>query len=341
MSIEVPATTRKRRTWSRFTERKAPTEYEFVSHDLHWHYKPGQVPWEMAPDHVWNRWYIENRNDSPFTCSDWNTFRDPDMLVYRTYVKMQDEAETYVDGVIDDHEVREAYGTLSEEWLHALSEGYTPFRYVGHALLMAATYVMSMAPSSYISNAAAFQGGDELRRIQRIAYQTRQLQLHHPVRGFGDDRPRWESGESWQPLRRVLERLLAERDWGKAFAQLNFVVKPAVDAVFNEVVADAAEANDDGLTAMMHRNLHLDTLRSRRWSTALVNTAIEDSPGNRPVLAGWIAEAVTETTEAVAQAGTLLSTSAAPVAADEVRKAVGEVIDAGLREIGVESATRS
>ncbi|GEL24811.1 hypothetical protein PSU4_37650 [Pseudonocardia sulfidoxydans NBRC 16205] len=55
----------KRRSWSRYSERRIPTEYEFVSHDLHWHYKPGQTPWEMSPDHVWNRWYVEHRNDSP------------------------------------------------------------------------------------------------------------------------------------------------------------------------------------------------------------------------------------------------------------------------------------
>jgi toluene monooxygenase system protein E len=94
----------------------------------------------------------------------------------------------------------------------ALREGYTPFRYAGHALLMSATYVMVMAPSTYISNAVAFQADDELRRIQRIAYQTCQLGRHHPAMGFGDDRDRREEDACWQPLCKVLERLLAEKD---------------------------------------------------------------------------------------------------------------------------------
>jgi hypothetical protein len=68
---------------------------------------------------------------------------------------------------------RGSYAALEPDWVEALRSGYTPFCYAGHALLMAATYVLSMAPSSYISNAIAFQEGDELRRIQRIAYRAR------------------------------------------------------------------------------------------------------------------------------------------------------------------------
>jgi len=326
MSPEAAAATRRRRTWSRYTERRIPTEYEFVSHDLHWHYKPGQTPWEMSPDHVWNRWYIENRNESPFRCSDWNQFRDPDALVYRTYVRLQDDAETYIDGVIDDGERRGSYARLSGAWLDALRDGYTPFRYAGHALLMAATYVMAMAPSSYISNAVAFQAGDELRRIQRIAYQTCQLARHYPALGFGDDRGRWEDGAAWQPLREVLERLLATRDWGAVFTQLNLVVKPAVDAVFNDLLAAAAAANGDDLTAVMHRNLQLDSLRSRRWSAELVQVALRDTPANDRVLRDWIDAAEPAVTDAVVAASRPLSTPAFELDPDQVRHAAADAI---------------
>ncbi|MGD9526915.1 toluene hydroxylase [Pseudonocardia sp.] len=326
----MSAPTRRRRSWSRYTERRVPTEYEFVSHDLHWHYKPGQTPWEMSPDHVWNRWYIEHRNDSPLQCSDWNAFRDPDMLVYRTYVRMQDTAETYVDGLIDDHESRGSYAALAPQWLDALGRGYTPFRYVGHALLMAATYVMSMAPSSYLSNAVAFQAGDELRRVQRIAYQARQLQIHHPGRGFGEDRERWERDPAWQPLRRAVETHLAERDWGRSVATLCLVLKPAVDAVFNVRLAEAADAHGDELTAMMHRNLQLDSLRSRRWSAALARTAITDRAENRGLLLRWAGEVRADVTDAVVDASALLSTPTFELDPSGTRAQVDEAIEASL-----------
>lgn len=342
MSTDSPVATtstleRRRRTWSRFTDKRVPTEYEFVSHDLHWHYKPGQMPWEMAPDHVWNRWYVEHRNDSLFRCSDWNRFHDPDGLVYRTYVRMQDEAETYVDGVIDDAEGRDGYAELEAEWLLALRDGYTTFRYVGHALLMAATYVMSMAPSSYISNAAAFQAGDELRRVQRIAYQTRQLQLHHPAHGFGADRERWEGAPAWQPLRKVIEQLLGERDWGKAVAQLNLVVKPAVDALLNDVLAEAAAAHGDELTARLHRNLALDSARSGRWTAELARVAIADEPANADTLAGWAQEAREECVRALTDVAALLSTPSFPLDPGAMRSRLDGAVLAALSAAGVKA----
>ncbi len=339
-SPSTPGTTstteRRRRTWSRFTAKRVPTEYEFVSHDLHWHYKPGQTPWEMAPDHVWNKWYIEYRNESPFRCSDWNQFHDPDGLVYRTYVRQQDEAETYVDGVIDDVEGRDGYARLDAEWVAALREGYTTFRYVGHALLMASTYLMSMAPSSYISNTAAFQAGDELRRVQRIAYQTRQLQLHHPEQGFGVDRERWEGVPAWQPLRKVIEQLLGERDWGKAFAQLNLVVKPAVDALLNGIVAEAAAAHGDELTSMLHRNLQIDSARSGRWSAALVRTATSDEPNNALVLQKWISEVRGPAVDALVDASALLSTSRFDLDPAATRARLDQAVQDALVTAGLE-----
>jgi toluene monooxygenase system protein E len=334
-AAESAAPASRRRTWSRFAPKKMPTEYEFVSHDLHWHYKPGQPPWEIAPDHVWNTYYTEHRNDSPFQCGDWNQFRDPDGLVYRTYVRMQDAAETYVDGVIDDVEGQGGYADLDSEWVEALRQGYTPFRYVGHALMMASTYVMSMAPSSYISNAAAFQAGDELRRIQRVAYQARQLDRYHPHPDGVADRPKWEASAEWQPLRKVLELLLAERDWGKSFAQLNLVVKPAIDALYNEVLADAAAANGDDLTSMMHRNLQVDSERSRRWTGALCGTAISDTPTNAALLADWASEIVDTATDAVLEASSLLSTGRFPLADDRTRAAVCRSIESAVLEAGL------
>jgi toluene monooxygenase system protein E len=329
MTIDTPAA-RRRRTWSRYGDRKVPTEYEFVSHDLHWHYKPGQTPWEMSPDFVWNRWYIGNRDQSPFACADWNRFRDPDQLVYRTYIRMQNEAEIYVDGLIDDHEASGSYAGLQADWVEALRGGYTPFRYAGHALLMVATYVMSMAPSSYISNAIAFQAGDELRRIQRIAYQARQLQRHYPALDIGSDRRRWEDEDAWQPLRKVMEQLLAQQDWGKAFVQLNFAVKPAIDAVFNLRLAEAAVANGDTLTAIMHRNLHADSLRSRRWSAALLRVAAADRPANRDLAQTWIDAVRAEAADAVTAASSLLSTPRFPLEPGMTRHIVDAEVEAGI-----------
>ena len=59
----------------------------------------------------------------------------------------------------------------------------TPSRYPCHGFQQVEAYIGYMAPSSYITNAAAFSSADFLRRVTTIAYRTRELQIGPP--GFG------------------------------------------------------------------------------------------------------------------------------------------------------------
>jgi hypothetical protein len=54
--------------------------------------------------------------------------------------------------------------------------------------------------------------------------------------------------------------------------------------------AESSRRPTDDLTALMHRNLQLDAVRSRRWSVALAQVAVTDAPANAQVLSGWIGE---------------------------------------------------
>ena len=72
---------------------------------------------------------------------------------------------------------------------------------------MVASYIGQMAPSGRIVITAALQAGDEMRRVQRIAYRVRQLQQFY--RGFAtDSKARWQTDAMWQPLRIAIEKLL-------------------------------------------------------------------------------------------------------------------------------------
>ena len=91
---------------------------------------------------------------------------------YRSYTELQDEKEDVIDGLlrqIDD----EGYDDgLSEVWVDFLDRWYAPLRFPAHGLQMLAAYVAQMAPASRVTNCAAFQAADELRRVQRIVYRT-------------------------------------------------------------------------------------------------------------------------------------------------------------------------
>ena len=91
------------KTWSHLvSQRRRPSEYEIVSTNLLWS-TDGEMPWALSPDIDMNQWYLKYRNQSPIKHKDWDSFRDPDELVYRTYNIQQDGQETYIDGLLDEH----------------------------------------------------------------------------------------------------------------------------------------------------------------------------------------------------------------------------------------------
>ena len=102
-------------------------------------------------------------------------------------------------------------------------------------------YIGYMAPSSYITNAAAFATADFLRRVTTVAYRTRELQIARPDSGIGSaERSLWEGHDGWQPARKAVEYALVSYDFGEAFTALNLVLGPTLDDVLLTQLGRAA-----------------------------------------------------------------------------------------------------
>jgi toluene monooxygenase system protein E len=276
------ARARRQRTWSRLGNLgRIPTEYEIVTHGMN-HTTSFPTPLEAGPNTFGNRWISEHRDAVAVRVDSWDGFRDPDEMTYRKYNKRQDAAEMFVDQALEEYgERRDIDRAHDPRWLSALGVLLTPQRYPVHGLQMVASYVAQLAPSSYITNAATFQAADELRRVQRIAYRTKQLDLTHPTLGFGrSERGIFETHERWQGVREAIESLLVVFDWDEAFAALDLVIKPAYDEIFLRGLADVCRRAGDELDALVLDSLWHDAERSRRWSTALVRFALA-RPENR------------------------------------------------------------
>ncbi|MEW6269783.1 MAG: aromatic/alkene monooxygenase hydroxylase subunit beta [Thermodesulfobacteriota bacterium] len=279
------------RTWSALAARKRrPTEYEVVTYDLHYRTRNPDAPYELDPDLFMNRWYKRHANAVRLQHDDWNAFRDPDELVYRTYTAMQDAAEEYVDRLLDEHDRAGHDRTLDPAWVATLARLYTPGRYPLHAVQMASAYLAQMAPASTITNCAVFQEADAFRWVSRTAYRTCELGKSHPGAGFGAERAVWEDDSAWQGFRELFERTLVAWDWDEHLVALTLVAKPALDETWVRQLGAAARACGDGLLAMLHDAQLRDAERARRWTGALVRFACE-RPGNAAivddVLAAW------------------------------------------------------
>ncbi len=278
------------KTWSKLAKNKRrPSEYEIVTTNLQTRNRHRDQAYELspAPDLAMNEWYRKHVFDSPLQHDDWEEFRDPDQLIYRVYTRTQDVQESYVDGLLDDHNEICHDAGLQAEWLDVLEHLYTPRRYLQTALQMGAAYLLQIVPASTLTAASGFQEGDEFRWLQRIAYRTRELQQAHPERGFAaKEREHWEKHDALQGLRELMELTLATYDWGEAFVALNLIAKPAADETMREL-GSAARHFDDHLLAALADNQMRDCDRSRRWSAALVEFCA-DHGDNKAVIQGWI-----------------------------------------------------
>lgn len=278
------------RTWPHLAKRRRrPSEYEIVSTDLHWR-TVFQDYSELSPSLPINQWYRRYGRESPLRHDDWDAFRDPDELIYRTYNAMQDGQEAYVDGLLDEHDELGHDATLPAVWLDVLARLYTPARYPLHAVQMASAYLVIMTPASTMTNCAAFQMGDALRWVARLAYRTRELAKRHPGHGFAEaERRVWETDPAWQGFRELCERMLATYDWGEAFVALNVVTKPAIEAALLRQLAKAGRACGDTLLGLLADAQLRDSERSRRWTKALVEFAATKD-GNTRILEDWTAK---------------------------------------------------
>jgi toluene monooxygenase system protein E len=273
--------------WHLLPQRRMPTEYEIVTSKLLCYTGEGFTGKRFELDVPLLDWYKRFQQDSPLTCTSWEKFRDPRETTYTKYTEIQRDKEIFVDGILEEIELSGYDGRLSPGWLQVLSRVIAPLRYPGHGLQMLASYVGQMAPSGRIVITATLQAGDEMRRVQRIAYRVRQLQLLYP--GFASDsRARWQADILWQPLRIAIEKLLICFDWAEAFVGLNLVLKPLIDELFMNHLSDLALREGDYLLGQVFYSLNEDCRWHREWSQALTRMVIEDNSQNIGTIQGWI-----------------------------------------------------
>lgn len=279
------------KTWSHLAaRRRKPSEYEIVSANLHFNDRDPNAPYELDPDMFMNTWYKKYNRGSPLKHDDWNAFRDPDEVVYRTYTMMQDGQENYVFGLFDQFNAREHDKMLSPGWAGTLARMYTPARYLFHTVQMASAYVGQMAPASTITSCNYFQMADAFRWLSHTAYRTKELSLTVQDKGFArDERTYWETDPVWQGFRELMEKVLVTWDWAEAFVALNLVAKPAIEEAVLRKLGESARHNGDILLGLVTDAQLIDVARHRRWTAALTKMALEKQ-GNAEVIRGWIAK---------------------------------------------------
>jgi len=275
---------RPRTYWHLAELTRKPNEYDIGTSRLLYHPDRGfEVPTPVSA------WYERFGRGSALVCRDWERFRDPRETTYASYTALQSQKETFVDGLFRSAEETGYDARLSAAWMAALDRTIGPLRYPVHGLQMVCAYVGQLAPSGRIVVTCLLQSADEVRRIERFAYRTRQLRESRPSFAVAA-RAAWEKDALWQPLRRALEQLLVTYPWGEAFAALNLCLKPAFDDLFTTRFAALARACGDDMFADMLFSLGEDARWHREWTAALARMTVEERPENLALIDTWTDE---------------------------------------------------
>lgn len=281
----------KLRTWSSLGDvRRRPSEYEVVTHKSNYTMRDGRIaPLEQNTSSPANMWISTYREGSDFQATDWEAFRDPDTVTYRSYVALQNDEEVRIGGLLENYAKSGHDEKLNADWVATLAMVFTPTRYMVHGMQRVEAYISSMAPSGYVTNAAAFGAADFLRRNTLVAYRTRELQKAFPDHGFvTEERKIWETHAAWQPTRELIERALTAYDLGEAFTAMNLVIAPTLDDLLLRQLGETARKNGDELMWHVAASLVKDTDRRSRWSAALCKMVVEQNPSSADAVNNWI-----------------------------------------------------
>ena len=224
----------------------------------------------------------------------WFDFRDPSGLWQRYYVKLQAEQERSIERIVEDAAIA---GTLLEFhplWLDAIiGVHYRVWSFFEYGLFRAFSHAQREALSDTLGNSLCFEAVDRIRHAQSTVLYLMELEAHRE--GFKDhaSKEHWLSDPTYQPLRRLVELLMATEDWAEIAFAVNLVIDPITTEIgVSRLVRHHGPVHGDPVTPMIISTTERDRRRNRAWTEELVRmTTAPDlavAASNRAVIGGWI-----------------------------------------------------
>lgn len=288
------------------------SEYEELTQLLQWH-APYHINGKGASQQVWTD------ESTALRSMDWERYRSPDKLYYRTYVSAQARAERAVQTAFAFAEETGQLESVDAERVARLRELLGALQYPAWGLCVLHQYTTRFALSSWIAGATEFMMFDELRHAQLYGRLTLAYEEAHG--GFDNGDSVWLESPRFQPLRKMIEELMCVLDWGQAVLVAGLIVEPILSAASRALLEFGSLRAGDALTGFVCQSIERDQQRHRESSQALLMLVCEDAEhgeANRRVIGVWAASWLPRVQSAIdALAGGSVEAAAAATDASE------------------------
>ncbi len=299
MSIEIKtATTEPLRTTfdhlrDRLGEGKTPSRYQEAVFDLqatlNFHYRP-----TWAPDSA-----LYDPGLTAIRMDDWDQLTDPRQYYYATYVMARGRQQDSQDKNFSLVEDKKLLAGLDADGRERLTELTVPLRHAEWGANQVNVYIAGYGSGAAMTSAATFQAFDRLGNAQYLSRLGLLLGDGAPD-ALGAAKSAWLAAPHWQPLRRLLEDLLVEKDWFEAHLVQNFLLDGLLHPTIFEDFSDAL-APRGGLAFPLLTEFTVAWFsESVRWTDAVLKRAAAESEDNARQFTSWAANWTPRIREAVA-----------------------------------------
>lgn len=224
----------------------------------------------------------------------WFDFRDPASQWQRTYVRMQAEQERAIARACEDAATGGALESFDRDWAMGILNGhYRIWSFFEYGMFRAFAVAQREALSDTLGNAFCFEAFDRMRHAQAIAIYL--MDIEENIEDFIDlgAKERWLGDLTYQPLRSLVEHLVALEDWGELAVVTNLLVDPIVsDVGVSSLVGRFGPFHGDHVTPYLISTVERDRRRNRAWTEELVRMVtaegLDAADANRDLIQGWL-----------------------------------------------------
>ncbi len=188
---------------------------------------------------------------------------------------------------------------LSEMQRSALIFALVPLRHVEWGANLNNCYITAYGYGTAITQATMFHAMDRLGLAQHLSRIGLQLDGNS-----GDSLAKghalWLEHAAWQDLRRLVERLMATKDWFELLVAQNLVLDGLLHPLIFQHYERRVSAEHGPALSLLTEFMTNWFNESARWVDATIKTAAAESPANEALLCGWIVDYREAANEALA-----------------------------------------